>query len=136
MNRSNERSRSEYGVARECRRGLVRGMGYTEEEFKRPIIAVVNSWNEYNPGHVHLRTLAERVKQGIREAGGLPFEMMTTGICDGMVLKNPRYIETAQPQQHRGRSRTDRGIQHVRRYGAALHLRLHRAGTSHGGGAA
>ena len=93
MNRSNERSRSEYGVARECRRGLVRGMGYTEEEFKRPIIAVVNSWNEYNPGHVHLRTLAERVKQGIREAGGLPFEMMTTGICDGMVLKNPRYIE-------------------------------------------
>ena len=49
MNRSNERSRSEYGVARECRRGLVRGMGYTEEEFKRPIIAVVNSWNEYNP---------------------------------------------------------------------------------------
>ena len=93
MNRSNERSRSEYGVARECRRGLVRGMGYTEEEFKRPIIAVVNSWNEYTPGHVHLRTLAERVKQGIREAGGLPFEMMTTGICDGMVLKNPRYIE-------------------------------------------
>lgn len=93
MNRSNERSSSEYGVARECRRGLVRGMGYAEEEFERPIIAVVNSWNEYNPGHVHLRALAGRVKQGIREAGGLPFEMMTTGICDGMVLKNPRYIE-------------------------------------------
>ncbi len=93
MNKLNERSSSEYGVARECRRGLVRGMGYTEEEFDRPIIAVVNSWNEYNPGHVHLRALAERVKQGIREAGGLPFEMMTTGICDGMVLKNPRYIE-------------------------------------------
>ena len=89
----NERSDMAYGVARECRRGLVRGMGYTEDEFKRPIIAVVNSWNEYNPGHVHLRNLAERVKQGIREAGGLPFEVMTTGICDGLVLKNPRYIE-------------------------------------------
>ncbi len=89
----NERSYSEYGVARECRRGLVRGMGYTEEEFSRPIIAVVNSWNEYNPGHVHLRALAERVKQGVREAGGLPLEVMTTAICDGMVLKNPRYIE-------------------------------------------
>lgn len=89
----NERSDSEYGVARECRRGLVRGMGYTEEEFRRPIVAVVNSWNEYNPGHVHLRALAERVKQGVREAGGLPFEVMTSGICDGMVLKNPRYIE-------------------------------------------
>jgi len=87
------RSMTPYGVANECRRGLVCGMGYTDEEFKRPIIAVVNSWNEYNPGHVHLRNLAERVKQGIREAGGMPFELMTTGICDGMVLKNPRYIE-------------------------------------------
>lgn len=87
------RSNWEYSLARECRRGLVRGMGYTEDEFKRPIVAVVNSWNEYNPGHVHLRNLSERVKQGIREAGGLPFEMMTTGICDGMVLKNEKYIE-------------------------------------------
>ena len=87
------RSQTPYGVANECRRGLVRGMGYTEEEFKRPIIAVVNSWNEYNPGHIHLRAVAERVKQGVREAGGLPFELMTTGVCDGMVLKNPRYIE-------------------------------------------
>jgi len=87
------RSQTPYGVANECRRGLVHGMGYTEEEFKRPIIAVVNSWNEYNPGHIHLRAVAERVKQGVREAGGLPFELMTTGVCDGMVLKNPRYIE-------------------------------------------
>ncbi len=90
---SHLRSTNAYGVANECRRGLVRGMGYTEEEFERPIIAVVNSWNEYNPGHVHLRTLSERVKQGIREAGGLPFELMTSAVCDGMVLKNPRYIE-------------------------------------------
>lgn len=87
------RSMWNYGIARECRRGLVRGMGYTEEEFSRPIVAVVNSWNEYNPGHVHLRNLSERVKQGVREAGGLPFEVMTTAICDGMVLKNPSYIE-------------------------------------------
>lgn len=87
------RSQWSYGVAKECRRGLVRGMGYTEEEFKRPLIAVVNSWNEYNPGHVHLKALSERVKQGIRDAGGLPFEVMTSAICDGMVLKNPKYIE-------------------------------------------
>ena len=93
MRKLNERSANRYGVAGECRRGPIRGMGYTEEEFQRPLIAVVNSWSEYNPGHVHLRTLAERVKQGIREAGGLPFEVMTSGICDGMVLKNPRYIE-------------------------------------------
>lgn len=49
---------------------------------------MVNSWNEYNPGHVHLNQLAERVKQGIREAGGLPLEVGTTAICDGMVLKD------------------------------------------------
>ena len=87
------RSKWEFSEASECRRGLVCGMGYTSEELDRPIIGVVNSWNEYNPGHVHLDKLAERVKQGIRDAGGLPFEVETTGICDGMVLKDPRYIE-------------------------------------------
>lgn len=87
------RSNWEFGEASECRRGLMLGMGYTEEELQRPLIAIVNSWNEYNPGHVHLRDLAERVKQGVREAGGLPLEVMTTAICDGMVLKDPKYIE-------------------------------------------
>lgn len=87
------RSQWEFGEASECRRGLMLGMGYTEEELKRPLIGIVNSWNEYNPGHVHLRQVAERVKAGVREAGGLPVEVMTTGICDGMVLKDPRYIE-------------------------------------------
>lgn len=87
------RSQWEFGEASECRRGLMMGMGYSDEEMKRPIIGIVNSWNEYNPGHVHLQKVAERVKAGIREAGGLPVEVMTTGICDGMVLKDPRYIE-------------------------------------------
>lgn len=87
------RSNWEFGEASECRRGLMLGMGYTEEELKRPLIAIVNSWNEYNPGHVHLKELAERAKQGVREAGGLPLEVMTTAICDGMVLKDPKYIE-------------------------------------------
>ena len=87
------RSNWEFGEASECRKGLMCGMGYTAEEQKRPLIGVVNSWNEYNPGHVHLDKLAERVKQGIREAGGLPVEVMTTAVCDGMVMKDPRYIE-------------------------------------------
>lgn len=95
MKRKYEDMRScwEFGEASECRRGLMLGMGYSEEELHRPLIAVVNSWNEYNPGHVHLKELAERVKQGVREAGGLPLEVMTTAICDGMVLKDPKYIE-------------------------------------------
>ena len=87
------RSKWEFGEASECRRGLLCGMGISPEEQARPLIGVVNSWNEYNPGHVHLKGLAERVKQGIRDAGGYPVEVMTTAICDGMVLKDPKYIE-------------------------------------------
>ena len=96
----NLRSKWEFGEARECRRGLLCGMGISPEEQARPLIGVVNSWNEYNPGHVqynpghvHLKALAERVKQGVRDAGGYPVEVMTTGICDGMVLKDPKYVE-------------------------------------------
>lgn len=92
-NYSDMRSNWEFGEASECRKGLMCGMGYTVEEQKRPLIGVINSWNEYNPGHVHLDKLAQRVKQGIREAGGLPVEVMTTAVCDGMVMKDPRYIE-------------------------------------------
>ncbi len=87
------KSQWEFSQAAECRRGLMCGMGYSEEEQQKPRIAIVNSWNEYNPGHVHLHTLAERVKAGIRDAGGLPLEVMTTAICDGMVEKDPKYIE-------------------------------------------
>lgn len=87
------KSQWSFSQASECRRGLMCGMGYSAEEQNRPRIAVVNSWNEYNPGHVHLKQLAERVKAGIRDAGGLPMEVMTTGICDGMVLEDPKYIE-------------------------------------------
>ena len=93
MEFKNLRSRWEFGEASECRRGLLCGMGITPEEQNRPLIGIVNSWNEYNPGHVHLKALAERVKQGVREAGGFPVEVMTTGICDGMVLKDPKYVE-------------------------------------------
>ncbi|MBQ7268619.1 MAG: dihydroxy-acid dehydratase [Bacteroidales bacterium] len=87
------KSQWEFSQAGECRRGLMCGMGYSAEEQGKPRIAVVNSWNEYNPGHVHLKQLAERVKAGIRDAGGLPLEVMTTAICDGMVEKDPKYIE-------------------------------------------
>ena len=93
MEFKNLRSRWEFGEASECRRGLLCGMGLTPEEQNRPLIGIINSWNEYNPGHVHLKALAERVKQGVREAGGFPVEVMTTGICDGMVLKDPKYVE-------------------------------------------
>ena len=93
-NKTSLRSDWEFSQASECRRGLMYGLGYTDRELRgRPLVAVVNSWNEYNPGHIHLDKLAQRAKQGIREAGGLPIEVQTTAICDGMALKDPKYIE-------------------------------------------
>ncbi len=74
------------GVERTPHRGLLKAMGITDEEIERPFIAVVNSWNEYIPGHVHLQNLADAVKAGIRMAGGTPFEFNTIGICDGITM--------------------------------------------------
>lgn len=58
--------------------------GIPYEDLDRPVIGVVNSWNEIVPGHVPLRKVAEDVKNGIRMAGGLPLEFNTIAICDGM----------------------------------------------------
>ncbi|MCT8137171.1 dihydroxy-acid dehydratase [Anaerobacillus sp. CMMVII] len=58
--------------------------GVDYKNMDKPVIAIANSWNEIVPGHVHLRELAERVKKGVREAGGLPLEFNTIAVCDGI----------------------------------------------------
>lgn len=58
--------------------------GVDYNKMDRPVIAIANSWNEIVPGHVHLRKLADRVKKGIIEAGGLPLEFNTIAVCDGI----------------------------------------------------
>jgi dihydroxy-acid dehydratase len=65
-------------------RALYRAMGFQEENFSKPLIGIVNSWSEVNPGHFHLRQLAEWVKEGVREAGGTPAEFNTVAPCDGI----------------------------------------------------
>jgi len=65
-------------------RALYLGCGYTYEDLEKPRIAIVNSWNELNPGHIHLRKLSKFVKEGVREAGGTPMEFNTIAICDGI----------------------------------------------------
>ncbi|MBW2307245.1 MAG: dihydroxy-acid dehydratase [Deltaproteobacteria bacterium] len=67
-------------------RGLFLGMGFTEADFERPFIGIANTWSEANPGHYHLRSLAEAVKRGVWQAGGTPVEFNTISICDGMAL--------------------------------------------------
>ncbi len=74
-------------------RALYRAMGYQDDDFHRPLIGIVNSWSEVNPGHFHLRQLAEWVKQGVREAGGTPAEFNTVAPCDGITQgKGMHYI--------------------------------------------
>jgi len=74
------------GVERAPHRSLFKAMGYTDEEIARPLIGVVNSYNEIIPGHIHLRTVTEQVKAGIRMAGGTPVEFPTIGVCDGIAM--------------------------------------------------
>jgi dihydroxy-acid dehydratase len=72
------------GMERAAHRALLYSVGFKKEDFGKPIIAVVNSWNEIVAGHIHLRELSEEVKRGIREAGGIPVEFDTIAICDGL----------------------------------------------------
>jgi dihydroxy-acid dehydratase len=72
------------GLERAGQRGLLHALGLTDEEISRPFIGVINTWSEINPGHVHLRRLADSVKHGVLSAGGTPFEVNTIGLCDGI----------------------------------------------------
>lgn len=65
-------------------RALIKACGFTDLEISRPLIGIVNTWNELHPGHVHLRQVAEAVKTGVRMAGGTPFETNTISLCDGI----------------------------------------------------
>ena len=65
-------------------RGLYRSMGYNDENFKKPFIAIVNTWNDICPGQYNLRRIAEYVRSGIEENGGTPCEFGTIGGCDGI----------------------------------------------------
>lgn len=72
------------GVAGAYPRALYRAMGFSDADFNKPLIGIANSWSEVNPGHIHLRQLAEWVKAGIRAAGGAPVEFNTVAPCDGI----------------------------------------------------
>lgn len=64
------------------RRALVKTMGYTDEDLDKPIVGIINTWAETNPGHYHFRQLAEAVKRGVWAAGGFPLEVNTMSICE------------------------------------------------------
>lgn len=74
------------GVDRAPHRSLLRAAGVKPEDFGKPFIAVVNSYIDIVPGHVHLQEFGKVVKEAIREAGGVPFEMNTIGVDDGIAM--------------------------------------------------
>ncbi|HIU42213.1 MAG TPA: dihydroxy-acid dehydratase [Candidatus Egerieicola faecale] len=76
------------GPNRMPHRSLLKALGLTDSEIKRPFVAVVSAASDYVPGHMHLDKIAEAVKAGIRNAGGVPFEFRTIGVCDGLSMNH------------------------------------------------
>lgn len=64
------------------RNALLKSMGYTDADIEKPIIGIINTWAETNPGHVHFKQLAEAVKRGVWASGGFPLEVNTMSICE------------------------------------------------------
>ena len=74
------------GFERAPHRSLLRATGLSDDDIRKPFIAVCNAYTDIIPGHVHLRKTADLVKRAIRQAGGTPFEFNTMGVCDGIAM--------------------------------------------------
>ncbi|MBL8114243.1 MAG: dihydroxy-acid dehydratase [Acidobacteria bacterium] len=74
------------GFHRAPHRALLKATGVTDADMGKPFIAIVNSYVDIVPGHVHLREMSELVKAAVREAGGVPFEFNTIGVDDGIAM--------------------------------------------------
>ena len=76
------------GPARAPHRSLLRALGIGRADAGRPLIGVANSFNELVPGHMHLRSIAEQVKYGVYQGGGIPVEFDVIGVCDGLAMNH------------------------------------------------
>lgn len=76
------------GVEKAPHRSLMKALGLTNEEIERPLIGVVNTFNEIVPGHKHLREVAEAVKRGVLMSGGTPLEFPAIAVCDGIAMNH------------------------------------------------
>src|SRR6187200_3253466 len=74
------------GPSRAAARAYLKGIGFDDEALSKPIIGVASTWTETMPCNFHLRALAAKVKEGIREAGGTPMEFNTIAISDGITM--------------------------------------------------
>ncbi|MCK9299176.1 MAG: dihydroxy-acid dehydratase [Methanoculleus sp.] len=74
------------GYQRAPNRALLRSLGITDREMDQPFIGIANAYNNIVPGHLHLRSISQKVQEGVAAAGGTPFEFGTIGICDGIAM--------------------------------------------------
>lgn len=74
------------GPKRAPARAMLKAVGFTDEDLRKPLIGIANTWTEIGPCNFHLRALAEHVKAGVRAAGGTPFEFNTVSISDGITM--------------------------------------------------
>ncbi len=77
------------GIERAPHRSLLRAVGCSSDDWDKPFIGVINSFSEIVPGHIHLQAIAKEVKEGIRSRGGVPFEVNTIAVCDGIAMNHP-----------------------------------------------
>ncbi len=76
------------GIERAPHRSLLRACGLKDDDFKKPFIGIANSFTDIVPGHIHLKEVADEVRKGILDAGGVPFEFNTMAICDGIAMNH------------------------------------------------
>jgi len=86
------------GVERAPHRSLLQALGCTRADMDKPFIGIVNSFSEIVPGHMNLRDIADAVKGGVRSKGGIPFEVNTIAVCDGIAM-NHRGMKYSLPSR-------------------------------------
>ena len=74
------------GIAQAPQRSVMRALGLTEEEMKKPLVGIVSSYNEIVPGHMNLDKITEAVKMGVAMAGGTPIVFPAIAVCDGIAM--------------------------------------------------
>ena len=125
------------GPERAPHRSLLKALGLSEDEIRRPWVGVVNAKNELIPGHIHLDRIAGAVKEGVWMSGGTPLEFPAIGVCDGLAMGHDgMQLLPAEPGAHRRLHRDHGPGPRARCPGPGDQLRQDHPGHAHGGGAA
>ncbi len=77
------------GIERAPHRALLQALGWSRQDLDKPLIGVISSFNTIVPGHIHLESIARAVAEGVRSRGGVPFEVNTIAVCDGIAMNHP-----------------------------------------------